>query len=70
MINQELYQVAFNQLTSKGVPVSTAQRASLVVAKDDPSKPNLGRTEKDQSYISDAMIWMSAKQKESKDGYS
>lgn len=69
-MNQQIYQAAFSQLTSKGVPVNAAQRASLVVAKDDPSKPNLGRTEEDQGYISDAMIWMFAKQKESKDGYS
>lgn len=59
--NQKLYDASMQFFTNSGVPTSTAERASKVVANDDPSKPDFGRTEQDQKHINDAMTWMSAK---------
>lgn len=59
--NQRLYDASMQFLTESGVPVSAAERASKVVASDDPNKPNFGRTAQDQKDISDAMTWMNAK---------
>lgn len=58
--NQKLYDASMRFFTESGVPVSTAERASKVVANDDPTKPNLGRTEQDQKDITDATTWMNA----------
>jgi hypothetical protein len=59
--NPKLYEVSMQFLTESGVPVSAAERASKVVANDDPEKPNFGRTNQDQKDVADAMTWMSAK---------
>jgi len=59
-VNEELYQAAMSGLTARGVPVSAAEKASYVVSKDDPAKPDLGRTEEDQRNVRDAMTWMNA----------
>jgi hypothetical protein len=59
-MNEEIYQSAKSALIARGVPVSAAEKASLVVAKDDPKQPDLGRTEQDQKHIKDAMTWMNA----------
>ena len=59
-INQEIYEASFKGLTEHGVPVSTAQKASEVVAKDNPSLPNLGRSVEDQRNVQDAMTWLFA----------
>jgi hypothetical protein len=58
--DQDLYNASMKFLTESGVPVSAAERASKVVANDDPYKPNLGRTEQDKKDINDAMTWMNA----------
>jgi hypothetical protein len=58
--NQKLYDASMEFFTQSGVPISTAERASKVVANDDPNKPDFGRTEQDQKHINDAMTWMSA----------
>jgi hypothetical protein len=58
--NQKLYDASMQFLTESGVPVSAAERASEVVANDDPYQPNLGRTAQDQKDITDAMTWMNA----------
>jgi hypothetical protein len=59
-MNEKMYEAAMSALIARGVPVGAAKRASLVVAKDDGSQPNLGRTEEDQKHIKDAMMWMNA----------
>ena len=58
--NQKLYDASMQFFTESGVPISAAERASKVVANDDPNKPDLGRTTQDQKHITDAMTWMSA----------
>lgn len=60
-MNYEMHQAALKALLDKGVPVSTAQRAAAVAAKDDPNLPNLGRTKQDQKDIQDAVTWIWAK---------
>jgi len=50
-------------LEQASIPVSAAERASKVLAKDDALLPNLGRSEQDQKDISDAFQWYWAKQK-------
>lgn len=58
--NQKLYDASMQFLTESGVPVSAAERASKVVAKDDPNKSDFGRTAQDQKDVTDAMTWMNA----------
>lgn len=48
-------------LESAGVPQNLATQCAEIVAKDDPSKPNSGRTEADQHLINSSMEWMKAK---------
>jgi hypothetical protein len=64
-INQEIYEASFKALTECGVPVSTAEKASEVVAKDNSSLPDLGRSSEDQRNIQDAMTWLFAVQRSS-----
>ncbi len=47
-------------LESAGVPLNLATQCAEIVAKDNPSKPNLGRTEEDQHLIDSSMEWMKA----------
>jgi hypothetical protein len=60
-MDEELYNASFKALTERGVPVSAAERASRVVANDQPQEPNLGRTKQDQQDVQDAMTWLKAK---------
>jgi hypothetical protein len=60
-MDEELYNASFEALTQRGVPVSAAERASSVVANDQPQQPNLGRTDQDQQDVQDAMTWLNAK---------
>jgi len=62
-INQQVYEASFKALTERGVPVSTAEKASEVVAKDNPSLPDLGRSSEDQRNVQDAMTWLFAIQR-------
>jgi hypothetical protein len=57
----ELRQSYESTLTNAGVPVNLARQCSEIVAKDDASLPNLGRTENDQHLIDSSMEWMKAK---------
>jgi len=63
--NQEIYEASFKALTERGVPVSAAEKASEVVAKDNPSLPDLGRSLEDQRKVQDAMTWLFAVQQSS-----
>jgi hypothetical protein len=57
----ELSQAYQQALENAGVPVNLATQCAEIVAKDDPSLPNLGRTEEDQHLINSSMEWMKAK---------
>lgn len=55
-------QIAYEEaLTGAGVPVTLASQCAEIVAKDDPTKENLGRSEDDQHLIDSSMEWMKAK---------
>lgn len=58
---QEQYESYVEQMTAKGIPVSTAKDAALVMINDKPGEPKLGRTEEDQRKILDAYTWYKAK---------
>lgn len=60
-MNDSLKQAAQKTLIDAGVPVNLAIQCAEIIAKDDPSKPNLGRTEQDQHLISSSMEWLKAK---------
>jgi hypothetical protein len=49
------------QLQNAGVPVNLAAQCAEVLATDDASKPELGRTEDDQHLIASAWEWLKAK---------
>jgi hypothetical protein len=63
-MNESLYQASVAALTANGVPQQVAEKASVVVAKDDPAKPNLGRTTQDQQAVNEAMTYLNAKLEE------
>jgi len=56
--NQSLYDASVRALTDNGVPEDLAEKASQVVASDDPTKPDLGRTETDQQTINETMNYL------------
>jgi hypothetical protein len=64
LMNESLKQAAEKGLIDAGVPVNLAAQCAEIVAKDDPSKPNLGRTVSDQHLINSSMTWMLAKRDE------
>jgi hypothetical protein len=55
---RQAYQLA---LEGAGVPVNLAAQCAEITAKDDASKPNLGRSADDQHLIDSSMEWMKAK---------
>ncbi len=57
----DLRQSYQTQLEGAGVPANLASQCAEIVAKDDPSKPDLGRTDQDQHLIDSSMQWMKAK---------
>ena len=57
----ELRQAYESALVNAGVPVNLASQCAEIVAKDDASKQNSGRTEDDQHLIDSSMEWMKAK---------
>ncbi len=54
-MNEEVYKTSLEHLTASGVPQDIAEKASIVVAKDDPHKPDLGRSQQDQQAVNEAM---------------
>ncbi len=60
-MNDSLKEAAEKALTNAGVPVNLAAQCAEIVARDDASKPNLGRSEDDQHLIDSSMEWMKAK---------
>ncbi len=47
MMNEKLYQTTKAALTQLNVPNDLADAASRIIATDDPSQPNLGRSPAD-----------------------
>ncbi|RUT00399.1 hypothetical protein DSM106972_075270 [Dulcicalothrix desertica PCC 7102] len=47
-LNQQLYNASLQALTDVGIPEPLADAASRIVATDDASQPNLGRTQADR----------------------
>ena len=60
-MNNSLKLAAEKGLIDAGVPVNLAAQCAEIVAKDDPGKHNLGRSESDQHLIQSAHKWMEAK---------
>jgi hypothetical protein len=60
-MNDSLKEAAEKALKDAGVPVNLASLCAEIVAKDDPSLPNLGRTQEEQQLINSSMEWMQAK---------
>ena len=61
IFDQSLYEASYKALTENSVPVNTADRASQVIASDDPDQENFGRSALDQQNVNDAMTWYWAK---------
>lgn len=57
-INRNVYETSFRQLTQRDCPVALASEASLVIAKDDPTKEDLGRSDRDQYVISETLPYL------------
>jgi hypothetical protein len=57
-MNDSLKLAAEKSLIDAGVPVNLATQCAEIVAKDDPSKPNLGRTQDEQHLINSSLEWM------------
>ncbi|MBD2360035.1 hypothetical protein H6G36_02275 [Anabaena minutissima FACHB-250] len=49
--NQRLYEASLDALLLREVPKELAETASNIVARDDASLPNLGRTAEDQTVM-------------------
>lgn len=60
-MNDSLKEAAEKALKDAGVPVNLASVCAEIVAKDDPSLPDLGRTQEEQQLINSSMEWMQAK---------
>jgi len=60
-MNDSLKEAAEKALKDAGVPVNLASLCAEIVAKDDPSLRNLGRTQEEQQLINSSMKWMQAK---------
>lgn len=53
--NQSLYDASVKALTDNGVPEELAEKASQVIASDDPTQENLGRSDSDRETINETM---------------
>jgi hypothetical protein len=60
-MTESLKQAAEKGLIDAGVPVNLATQCAEIVAKDDPTKDNLGRTQEEQHLINSSMEWMKSK---------
>ncbi|WP_066423320.1 hypothetical protein [Anabaena sp. 4-3] len=63
MRNDNLFFAAFGELIERGCPAELAGEAATVVANDDPTLPNLGRTPQDQSVIQQALPYLQGERK-------
>lgn len=58
MKNQGLHDATVQALTNKGCPTDLAESAAKIVANDDATKPDLGRTQQDQEVIKSALPYL------------
>jgi hypothetical protein len=56
--NQSLYNATLKTLKEHGVPQALAIQAAEIIAKDDPLKPNLGRSKYSQEIIQQAYNYL------------
>lgn len=63
MCSEESIKGFLNTLIDAGVPINLANQCAVIVAKDDYTKPNLGRTEEEQHLINSSLQWLKAKRK-------
>lgn len=61
MVDPEQQQAFQQALLNAGVPVTLAQQAAGIMAKDDPHAPHLGRSDEDMHIVRSAHTWMRAK---------
>ncbi|MFM6122913.1 MAG: hypothetical protein ACKPEO_27825 [Sphaerospermopsis kisseleviana] len=52
MTRKQAYQQA---LESSGIPPELATKAAEIITRDDPDKPNLGRSKEDQDLINQSL---------------
>lgn len=64
--NSKIFDTYVKTLTDGGVPQEVAEQASEVVAKDDPTAENLGRTAEDQEKVNEALDYIHGGKNESK----
>lgn len=57
----EVQQSFQQQLESVGVPVTLASQCAEILADDDPTKEDLGRTPEERHLVQSAYSWMTAK---------
>lgn len=57
-MNNELYQASLEALSNHGCPQDIAEKASVIVASDNPELPNWGRTTEDQEIINQAVTYL------------
>jgi hypothetical protein len=55
--NNGLYEAAKQAALDAGAPEAVAEKSARVVAKDDPTQDNLGRTDEDQDAVWQAWIY-------------
>ena len=55
-LNQSLYNASYETLTEAGLPEYLVDAASRIVATDDPTAPNLGRSEVDTAICREIAI--------------
>jgi hypothetical protein len=58
--DEGIYRASLQGLVNDGVPESLARQASEIVASDDPTASDFGRTEEQQHIVSSAMTWYRA----------
>lgn len=58
MKNDNLFFAALSALTERGCPTALAAGAAVVIANDDPTKPDLGRGEREQWVIQETLPYL------------
>lgn len=54
----DLHQTYQTALENAGVPENLAEECATILTRDDPSQPNLGRSEDDQATINESMQYV------------
>ncbi|MDY6900088.1 MAG: hypothetical protein SWZ49_18720 [Cyanobacteriota bacterium] len=56
--NKDLYDASLKALSNCGVPEELAEKASEIVAKDNPNETNLGRSDSEQQTINQILPYL------------